>query len=89
MKELTIRKKPIVFKAMQFTRYTYQNCQHFTRNGLSALTIPKCLNCVAITKLETSEGMIRLTEGSYIIKDEEGKFQIVEEVKFNRTYDII
>lgn len=89
MGEITVRKKPVVAKAMQFTRETYQNCQHFTKDRLSDLNIPKCIGCTAYTHLDTLEGTLMVTEGSYIIKDVEGEFWAIKESIFNKTYEII
>ena len=77
--------KPCIISAIEFRRDNWKEVKEFTENKALGMTIERHLQGKAHCNLETSNGLVLVTEGDYIIKDIEG-LNICEAEIFNKKY---
>ena len=83
------KKKPVVIKAVQFTRNNWEEIKIFTNNVAHTLKIPKCIDCLAKCTIDTLEGPMQATENDYIIEGVDGEFYACKPDIFIKTYEEI
>lgn len=75
-------KKPVEIEALEFNGYNFQECKEFIgENNID--------NTLKYPNIKTLEGVMRVSEGDYIIKGVKGEFYPCKPDVFALTYDII
>jgi len=79
-------KKPIEIQAIQFKRQNWELIKEFTKNSAKNLRVEKRIGGNAYCDIETLEGIMKVTEGDFIIKGVLGEFYSCRESIFKITY---
>ncbi len=84
------RKKPVVIEAWQFTKKNYlEGAPSFIKNS-PAITLWSQYGGERINgEIKTLEGVIKVSEGDYIIKGVAGEFYPCKPDIFERTYELV
>lgn len=81
-------KNPKCIEAIQFTRETVENIRQFSQNKIE-IKIPRSINGVATgTVLKDDGSRIVITEGDYLVKDDDYYFWIGK-YEFEKNYTLI
>ena len=81
-------KKPVIIRAVQFTRDNFEEIQEFTNGLAKGFTIERCLNGKCWCTIPTLEGDHIALEGDFIIEGVKGEFYPCKPDIFKETYDL-
>lgn len=81
------RKKPVVIDAIQFNRDSFEDIKQFTDGKAFNFRTEKCIDGKSYCDIKTLEGVIKATEGDYIIKGVHGEFYHCKPNIFKQTYE--
>ena len=82
-------KKPVVIRAVQFTRDNFEEIQEFTHGLAKGFTIERCLNGKRWCTIPTLEGDHTALEGDFIIEGVKGEFYPCKPDIFKQTYETV
>lgn len=80
-------KKPVVIRAVQFTRENIEEIKEFTNGIAKEFTIERCPNGKCWCTIPTLEGDHKAFEGDFIIKGVHGEFYPCKSDIFKETYE--
>lgn len=80
------RKKPVVIEAVQF-KDTEESILELSELGLDPVRIDYADLNNPILKIETLGGLMKATEGDYIIKGAQGEFYLFKQDMFEEIYE--
>lgn len=84
---LTVRKKPVVVEAMQWTGSNWENFEKWCPYGLTCKRdIGTKYYCIVV---DTLEGKMRCEIGDFIVKGVEDEYYPVKKSIFAKTYEIV
>ena len=81
-------KKPVVIRAVQFTRDNFKEIKEFTHGIAKDFTIERCPNGKCWCIIPTLEGNHTALEGDFIIEGVKGEFYPCKPDIFKETYDL-
>ena len=81
-------KKPVIIRAVQFTRNNFEEIQEFTHGIAKGFTIERCPNGKCWCIIPTLEGDHTALEGDFIIEGVKGEFYPCKPDIFKETYDL-
>ena len=84
------RKKPVVVEAMIFERNNWKELQEFSEYAVKNLRIEKRINGKCTSTILTSEGLMTVNEGDFVIRepfDKVRKFYPCKPDIFEKTYE--
>lgn len=81
-------KKPVVIRAVQFTRDNFKEIKEFTHGIAKDFTIERCPNGKCWCIIPTLEGNHIALEGDFIIEGVKGEFYPCKSNIFKETYDL-
>lgn len=80
------RKKPVFIEAVQF-KDTEESILELSELGLDPVRIDYADSSNPILKIETIGGLMKATEGDYIIKGAQGEFYLFKHDIFEEMYE--
>ena len=86
------RKKPIVVEAIQYTGDNYEDLLKFAPDNIGFVNITSNNNTVlwqTFVTLKTRDNVLEVNISDYVIKDEDGDYQVCKEDVFEKSYDLI
>ncbi len=75
------RKKPVEIEALQYTGDNKKECETFIEGNFD--------NTLNYPNIKTLEGVMRVSNGDFIIRGVDGEFYPCKESIFKKTYDLV